>query len=126
VTSEPLSRTPITVRLEGVEGEVRGELVRLWAPRTVEAILRALPLEGKASLWGEEVYFQIPVKMGLEKERSTVEVGAIAYWPMGSALCFFYGSTQPYSPVNLVGRVTDGLTLLSKVRSGARVRVERG
>lgn len=114
------------MKLEGVEGVVRGELVRFWSPRTIEAIVRALPLEGKASIWGEEVYFQTPIKMGREKERATVEPGAIAYWPMGGALCFFYGSTQPYSAVNHVGKVVEGLSLFSKVKSGAKIRVEKG
>lgn len=37
----------------------------------------------------------------------------VAYWPEGSALCFFYGQTpiskqgkiMPYSPVNVIGRI---------------------
>jgi len=121
---EELSRIPIRFLLEKF-GEVGGELVRFLAPRTVEAILRKLPLEGRATLWKEEVYFNIPVKMGVENPKSTVETGTIAYWPMGNALCIFYGKTQPYSSVNLVGRVLKNLELFREVTSGTKIRVEK-
>jgi hypothetical protein len=106
-------------------GEAEGEFIRFLAPRTVEAILRKLPLEGRATLWKEEVYFNIPVKMGVENPKSTVETGTIAYWPMGNALCIFYGKTQPYSPINLVGRVLKNLEIFREVKSGAKIRVDR-
>jgi hypothetical protein len=121
---ESFSRVSVGFVIEGA-GEAHGEFVRFLAPRTVEAILRKLPLEGRATLWKEEVYFNIPVKMGVENPKSTVETSAIAYWPMGNALCIFYGKTQPYSPVNLVGRVSKNLELFREVKSGAKIRVER-
>jgi hypothetical protein len=57
--------------------------------------------------------------------QSAVERGTIAFWPMGSALCIFYGQSQPYSPVNVLGYVTKNLELFSKVKSGAKIRVEK-
>ncbi len=119
-----VSRVSIKLVIEGI-GEAEGELVRHLAPRTVEAIMRKLPIEGRAALWKEEVYFEIPVKMGNEKAKPTVETGAIAFWPMGNALCIFYGETQPYSPVNIVGHVTKNLELFGQVKSGAKIRVEK-
>jgi len=119
-----VSRIPIKFVIEGV-GEAKGELVRHLAPRTVEAIVQRLPVEGRAAIWKEEVYFEIPVKMGKEKAKATVEKGTIAFWPMGNALCIFYGESQPYSPVNVVGQVTKNLEMFSQVKSGAKVRVEK-
>jgi hypothetical protein len=119
-----VSRVPIKFVIEGI-GEAKGELVRHLAPRTVEAIMRKLPIEGRAAIWKEEVYFEIPVKMGNEKAKPTVEKGVIAFWPMGNALCIFYGETQPYSPVNIVGQVTKNLELFGQVKGGAKIRVER-
>jgi hypothetical protein len=120
---EDISRVKIKFAIEGL-GEAEGELVRFMAPRTVDAIVRKLPVEGRAALWKEEVYFEIPVKMGEEKAKATVETGAIAFWPMGSALCVFYGQSQPYSPVNILGKVTRNLELFKQVKSGTRIRVE--
>jgi hypothetical protein len=106
-------------------GEAEGELVRFHSPMTVDNLANALPFEGRAAKWKEEVYFQTPVKMGTEKAKSKVEVGSMAYWPMGSALCIFYGPTDPYSPVNLVGKVTSNLEMFRSLKSGTKVRVEK-
>jgi len=119
-----VSRVPIKFIIEGI-GEAEGELVRHLAPRTVDAISKRLPIEGRAALWREEVYFQIPVKLGKEKAEPKVEKGALAYWPMGNALCIFYGGSQPYSPVNLVGQVTKNLELFERVKSGTKIMVEK-
>jgi hypothetical protein len=109
--------------IEGL-GEAEGELVRFLAPRTIDAIVRKLPVEGRAALWKEEVYFEIPIKMGEEKAKPTVETGAIVFWPMGSALCVFYGKSQPYSPVSILGKITSNLEIFKQVKSGTTIRVE--
>ena len=119
-----VSRILIKFMIEGVD-EAEGELIRHLAPRTVDAITKRLPIEGRAALWKEEVYFEIPVKMGKEKAEPTVEKGAIAYWPMGNALCIFYGESQPYSPVNIVGQVIKNLELFERVKSGTKIIVEK-
>jgi hypothetical protein len=120
---EDISRVKIKFMIEGL-GEAEGELVRFLAPRTVDTIVRKFPVEGRAALWKEEVYFEIPVKMGEEKAKATVETGTIAFWPMGSALCIFYGQSQPYSPVNILGKVTKNLELFKEIKSGTRIKVE--
>ena len=118
-----VSRIKVKFILEGL-GEAEGELVRFLAPRTVDSIVRHLPIEGRAALWKEEVYFEIAIKMGEEKAKPIVETGTIAFWPMGSALCVFYGKSQPYSPVSILGKITGNLDLFKQVKSGTTVRVE--
>lgn len=120
---ENISRVKIRFVIEEL-GEAEGELVRFLAPRTIDTIVRRLPVEGRAALWKEEVYFEIPVKIGEEKAKPTVETGTIAFWPMGSALCIFYGQSQPYSPVNVLGKVTKNLELFKQVKSGTTIKVE--
>ena len=124
MTETSVSRIPIKIIIEKSD-EAEGEFIRHLAPRTVDAIVRALPVEGRAALWKEEVYFEIPAKMGEEKAKPKVEKGDLAFWPMGSALCIFYGESQPYSSVNIVGKVTKNLELFAKVKSGSAIRVER-
>lgn len=106
-------------------GEAEGELIRFTSPMTVDNLANALPFEGRAARWKEELYFETPVRMGTEKAKSSVEVGTLAYWPMGSALCIFYGPTQPYSPVNVVGKITSNLEMFRTVKSGTKIRVEK-
>ena len=67
---------------------------------------------------------KFPLKMGEEKAKPTVETGTIAFWPMGSALCVFYGKSQPYSPVSILGKITKNLEIFKQVKSGTRIRVE--
>jgi hypothetical protein len=123
-TETSISRIPIKFIIENL-GEAEGEFVRHLAPRTIDAITKRLPLEGRAALWKEEVYFEIAVKAGEEKAKPTVEKGTITYWPMGSAICIFYGESQPYSPVNIIGTVTKNLELWKQVKSGTKIRIEK-
>jgi len=119
-----ISRIKIKFTIEGL-GEAEGELVRFLAPRTVDMIVRELPIEGRAALWKEEMYFETPIKMGEEKAKATVEKGTIAFWPMGSAICVFFGETQPYSPVNVLGEITENLEVFNRVKSGMKIKVEK-
>ncbi|MCW3998139.1 MAG: cyclophilin-like fold protein [Candidatus Bathyarchaeota archaeon] len=118
-----ISRIKIRFLIAGL-GEAEGELVRFLAPRSIDAIIRKLPFEGRAALWKEEVYFELPVKLGKEKAKSTVGEGTIAFWPMGSALCIFFGQSQPYSPVSILGKITKNLKLFKQVKSGNTIKVE--
>ena len=120
-----VSRIPFRIVLSGL-GVVEGEFRRFLAPRTVDRLLQALPFEGRASLWRDEVYFQIPVQVGGEKSVATVTSGTVAYWPMGRAFCVFFGDARPYSPVNKVGAIRGPLELFQRVTRGTRIRVERG
>jgi hypothetical protein len=124
MSSEEVSRIKIKFLIEGL-GEAEGELIRFMAPRTVDTIARKMPLEGRAALYKEEIYFELPIIMGEEKAKPTVETGAIAFCPMGSAICIFYGKSQPYSPVSIMGKVTKNLEIFQHVKSGTRIRIEQ-
>jgi hypothetical protein len=102
--------------------------------KTAQEIAKALPIEASGSTWGEEIYFGIPVRAGLEAGASAdVAVGDLAYWPPGHAFCIFFGPTpasydkQPRaaSEVNVVGRITGDAKAFLKVRNGAKVRIEK-
>jgi hypothetical protein len=101
---------------------------------TAKEIWEALPIEGRANIWGDEIYFEIPVTMGQESDaRAGVEVGELGYWPVGRAFCIFFGPTpmstderpRAASPVNILGRVLGDATLFTSVKSGESVRIER-
>lgn len=101
---------------------------------TADAIWRALPIEGPAKTWGEEIYFRIPVSQDLEPEaRELVELGDLGYWPQGEAFCIFFGATpisdpgeiRPASAVNIVGQLLDNPKKFLSVPSGTPVRIER-
>lgn len=123
-TSE-VSRPRVIFSIEGV-GEAVGEFHRFSSPRTADAILRRVPVGGRVVRYGEEVYFQIDVKAPAENPRSNIEVGGIAYWPMGNAVCVFYGPTKPYSAVNKLGRILENIDLFGKVKEGTKITIRKG
>jgi hypothetical protein len=101
---------------------------------TAGAIWQALPIEGSANTWGEEIYFRIPVCQDLEPDaREVVELGDLGYWPQGEAFCIFFGSTpisgpgeiRPASAVNIVGQLLDDPKGFLSVLSGTSVSIER-
>jgi len=119
-----ISRPKVVFAIESV-GEAQAELFRFASPRTADAILKRLPVQGRAALYGEEVYFKIPIKAPGENPRKKVEVGSIGYWPIGDAVCVFFGPTQPYSPVNLLGKITTGLELFRDVKEGTLIEIRK-
>lgn len=100
---------------------------------TARLVWDALPLTVAGETWGDEIYFSIPVKAKPERPLETVELGDLGYWPPGTAFCIFFGPTpmsrgqeiRPASPVNVFGKIVGDPTVFKKVRTGAKVRVER-
>jgi hypothetical protein len=101
---------------------------------TAQQVWDALPIEGQANTWGDEIYFGIPVAADQESDaRADVDVGELGYWPVGQAFCIFFGPTpvstgeQPRaaSPVNILGRVLGDATEFRAVRSGETVHITR-
>jgi len=102
--------------------------------KTAQMIWEALPVEAKAALWGEEIYFAIPVKAGLETgSREVVSKGELGYWPTGHAFCIFFGPTpasrgeeiRAASAVNVIGRVLSEPNVFLKVKDGAKITLEK-
>ena len=106
---------------------------RLNDSKTAGVIWDALPIEAKCQTWGDEIYFDIGLTAPAEHAREVVDVGDLAYWPPGQAFCIFFGKTpasrgdecRAASPVNVVGKIVGDARLFTKVRSGARVTIER-
>jgi hypothetical protein len=112
-----------------------GEVVltaELKDTETARRIWEALPLEATGSRWGDEIYFDVPVKMVEEDPQAVVDEGDLGYWPPGTAFCLFWGPTpasegdeiRPASPVNVFGRIVEDATQLGTTTTN-HVKVER-
>ena len=101
---------------------------------TADELWAALPITARAQTWGDEIYFSIPVSVEEAADsQETVEMGAVAFWPPGSALCLFWGPTpmsapgeiRPASAVNVMGLIDGDPTVLGGVADGTEVVVAR-
>jgi len=98
-------------------------------PKTADEVWKTLPITGEANRWGDEIYFSTPVSLREEHARVEVEVGTIAYWPPGKAVCIFFGKTpaskhgepRAASPVNVFAKVVGDVASLRKVQDGEQV-----
>jgi len=100
---------------------------------TAQKIWDALPIEGSVNTWGDEIYFSIPVNIGLENAKAVVSEGDLGYWPPGNAFCIFFGLTpasqgdeiRPASPVNIFGKIIGDHKVFKKVSSGIKIIIEK-
>ncbi len=108
-------------------------LAELNSTSTAVALWQVLPLNARANTWGDEVYFDIPLKLDIEDGKEIVEIGDIGYWPPGHAVCIFFGSTpvsgegeiRPASAVTILGKLIDDPKAFRKVKQGNVITVER-
>ena len=118
----------ISISVGGIE-----VLAHLDDNPTADSIWEALPISASASTWGDEIYFRTSVQADEHDAVETVDMGAVAYWPPGQAICLFFGPTpvstgdeiRPASPVNVVGRIAGDPTVLKSVSPGHQVLVDR-
>jgi hypothetical protein len=100
---------PIVLDIGGIR--VAGELLETPPARALAA---RLPLELAMDRWGDEYYGSLGAPLGSfpGARVELLEVGDLAYWEPGNALCLFFGLTpastgskpQAASPVFPVGR----------------------
>ncbi|MHA2032102.1 MAG: cyclophilin-like fold protein [Candidatus Kariarchaeaceae archaeon] len=113
------------------KGNLRAEIIEDLNPRTAGAIIKSLPITGRANVWGDEIYFKIPVTLDEENSQQEVEIGSMGYWPPGKALCLFFGRTpvsrtdkpRAYSPVNVFGKITEDPKILKSIQDGDQIEI---
>jgi hypothetical protein len=106
---------------------------QLNGSETADVLYQHLPLTVSMSRWGDEYYgdcgFSIPLA---DDARAEMEVGELAFWPQGSALCIFFGPTpasvdekpRAVSPVNPIGMIEGSTELLKSLPGHIDIHLE--
>ena len=101
----------ILIRIQEVELEAE-----LNESPLATRIAEQLPATVRMSRWGDEYYGSIGLGAENDPEaKDVVEVGTLAYWPPGDALCIFFGPTpvshgsepRAASAVSVIGSVPE-------------------
>jgi len=122
--------TPVIIKIGDLE--LKAEFNDSPSSEKLKALL---PLEFSMSRWGDEFYGDCGIKAELSQDaRDVMEIGELAVWPTGRALCIFFGPTpaskgdepRAVSPVNPVGKLMSGIEGLKKLRSTINIKIEKG
>ena len=91
----------------------------------VNELSKHIPFKSKTIKWKEEIYFETPAKVSLDLANSIVtKRGDVAFWPPGNALCLFYGISQPYTHVRVIGQILGPPHHIEGIETGTEVVVE--
>ena len=122
--------TPRRIKIQIAETELTGQLN---GSKTADRLWEQLPVSGSGLRWGDEIYFDITVRLVETDPKEAVGIGDIAYWEPGTSLCLFWGPTpasiddQPRaaSPVTVIGRIEGDPSRLASISDISRIRVSR-
>ena len=109
-------------------------ILKIRNTKTADIIYDALPFQSKVNKWGEEIYFETPLNIDLDKDaRSVIEYGEIAFWSAGSAIAIGYGKTpvsqgdeiRLISPANIWADCEFEKDYIYGIKEGEAVLVEK-
>ena len=106
--------------------------VTLRDTETARRIAAAAPFTARVQTWGDEVYFEAPVKTEPEADaRDVMNLGEIAFWMAGSCIAIGFGSTpvsqgdeiRLASAVNIWGDADIDPETMRTIAPGSQVRI---
>ncbi len=113
-----VSKIDLILTLKG-KASLSLELKRHFAPKTVGAIVRALPLEGNAHMMGTSIAsMDTNLNAGGEKLRNQFKKGDIGFLASNGSVCFFLQDVSQAKPMTLIGRIATNLDALNQVKPG--------
>ena len=106
--------------------------IKLRSTNTANAIKNILPFKSIVKTWGDEIYFEIPIKKSLDLEsdaKDVINLGEIAYWIDGKCIAIGYGKTpisqnneiRLAAKTNIWGDAVLDVKELGKIRDGDEI-----
>ena len=109
-------------------------VIKLRSTPTADAIKSILPCKSIIKTWGDEIYFEIPMKKDLYLDndaKDVINLGEIAYWIEGKCIAIGYGQTpisrdteiRLAAKTNIWGDALLNIKELNKIKDGDEVVV---
>ena len=106
--------------------------IKLRSTNTANAIKNILPFKSIVKTWGDEIYFEIPIKKSLDLEsdaKDVINLGEVAYWIDGKCIAIGYGKTpisqnneiRLAAKTNIWGDAVLDVKELGKIRDGDEI-----
>jgi len=92
-----------------------------------------LPMSISMTRWGDEYYGDCGITFDLEDDaRTEMDIGELALWPQGNALCIFFGPTpasvgkepRAVAPVNPIGKIEGSCRFLKGLPSAVKAEID--
>ena len=94
------------------------QLKRHLSPKTVGLISRSLPIQSNAHKMGNSViYIETTIDSGIERQRSELKKGDIAFMPYEGSICFFFADSSNVKSMSLIGKIVDNVDILKEIKS---------
>ncbi len=101
---------------------------------TADKLWEILPVKSIVHRWGNEIYFEVPVETILEENATdVVPPGTICFWVEGNSVAIPFGRTpvsigdecRLITAVNIIGKMTSPLELLSTFKENTEIEIRK-
>ena len=118
MSTDSVSKIEVVLKIKG-KSELKFELKRHLAPKTVGNLTRSIPLDGNAHMMGNSfAYMETKVNTGGEKLRTQFKKGDVTFMAANGSICFFINDFESTKSMTLIGKITSNIEALNDVRPG--------
>ena len=113
-----VSKIEINIEIKG-KSQLKCQLKRHLAPKTVGTLTRSLPLEGNVHIMGNSfVYVETKINVGGERQRNQFKKGDISFMASTGSICFFINDAESTKAMTPIGTITSNVDALNNVKPG--------
>jgi len=115
---ESVSKIELILKIKG-KSELKFELKRHLAPKTVGNFIRSVPLDGNCHMMANSfAYMETRVNTGGEKPKTQFKKGDVAFMAANGSICFFVNDFVSAKSMTLIGKITSNIDALNDVKPG--------
>jgi uncharacterized protein len=124
LAASSVSEMTLIAKVPG-KGEIVGKVFKHLSPVTITKLKTAVPISGRVNFFEKNfAYILTDLVAGEEKAKKEFRRGEITFMPAGSMICFFLQDTRSYKPMNPLGTIAEGMSILESCRRGDLIRIE--